>query len=251
MRALALTMFVALAATSWSLPARAEGLRISTGFGAYRYVDSDGNPVNLFSSSVGARVSRGRAGLSFSVPMMGISGGTVTLSDENMAVKGGTDEGLRFGLGDMSVGLDYNLVQNREQMFFITLGGNLRFPTAAPALGAGEHLMGLSLSSFYGITRQLFAFAELRQAWVGVLVPTRGRTRSGELGAIYWLTQSLGVTASAVAASYGGRAPASLEFNLGLNVEILPGMMVNLGGLGGLFGGAPQAGGQFGFGFEL
>lgn len=206
--------------------------------------------MNVYFASIGARVSRGRAGLSFNVPLMGITGGRVDLSDENIVVSGG-EEGTRFGLSDMSVGLDYNLVQNREQMFVLTLGGNMRFPTAAPSLGVGEHLFGLSLSAVKGITRQLLTFAEARHSWVGVLTPVHARAMSAELGAIWWFTESLGVTASAVAADYGDRAPASVEMNLGLSIAATPDISMKVGGVGGLFGGAPQAGASFGFGFEL
>lgn len=232
------------------LTSQAEGLRVGTSLAALRYADEQGRPVNVYFASLGTRVSRGRAGLAFNVPVMGITGGRVALSDENLVVTSG-EAGTRFGLSDMSVGLDYNLVQNRERMFIVTLGGNLRFPTAAPGLGMGEHLFGLSLSAVYGLTRQLLAYAEARHSWVGVLTPVSARTKSGELGAIWWFTDKLGVSASMTAADYGGRAPASLEFNLGLTLALLPGMSMNLGGIGGLFGGAPQAGGTFGFGFEL
>lgn len=235
---------------AWAPAAQAEGLNIGTSLAAYRYKDTLDRPVNVYFASVGARVSRGRAGLSFNVPLMGITGGRVDLSDENLVVSGG-EEGTRFGLSDMSVGLDYNLIKNRKDTFVLTLGGNMRFPTAAPSLGMGEHLFGLSLSAVKGITRQLLAFSEARHSWVGVLTPVRARTMSLELGAIWWFTETLGVTASAIGAHYGDRAPASIEMNLGLSIAATPDISMRVGGVGGLFGGAPQAGGTFGFGFEL
>ena len=48
-----------------------------------------------------------------------------------------------------------------------------------------------------------------------------------------------------------GPDPASLEFNAGLMIEALPGMMLNLGGGVGVAGSAPQMGGNIGFGFDL
>lgn len=241
---------LALGWFGWIASASAEGLNVGISLAAFRYVDTDERPVNVYFASIGTRVSRGRAGLSFNVPLMGITGGRVDLSDEHLVVSGG-EEGTRFGLSDMSVGLDYNLVKNREKTFILTLGGNMRFPTAAPGLGVGEHLFGLSLSAVKGITRQLLAFSEVRHSWVGVLAPVRARTMSAELGAIWWFTESLGVSASAVGAHYGDRAPASVEMNLGLSIAAVPGISMKVGGVGGLFGGAPQAGGTFGFGFEL
>lgn len=236
-------------------PARADGLRISTGLQALRYATPEGDDVNVYLSSVSARVARGRAGLSFSVPVVGISGGKVALADEHVAVAAG-EKALRWGLGDMAVGLDYNLIQNRQtqHIYIVTLGGTMRFPTAPTSLGigTGEHLFGLGLSGLYGVTRQLIAFTELRQSWVGVLTPTSTRARWGELGAVYWMTDKLGFTASLLAADYGKRAGASLELNAGVLFELLPGFMMNAGGLGGLAGsGAPRAGGSLGLGFEL
>lgn len=235
---------------AWPRAAAADGLRIGTSLGAFQYRDAEQRSVSVFQGSVGARVSRGRAGMSFTVPVMGVVGGRVELNDQSLVVQGG-EEGTRVGLSDMSVGLDYNLIQNRERMFLLTLGGSMRFPTAAAGLGVGEHLFGLSLSAVYGITRELLAFAEARHAWVGVLTPVHGRTKSGELGAIWWFTPSLGVTASAIAAGYGDRGEPSLEFNLGLSISSIPGLSMNVGGVGGLFGSAPVGGGSVGFGFEL
>lgn len=235
---------------AWGQPARAEGLNVGLSLAAYRYKDTLDRPVNVYFTSIGARVSRGRAGLSFNVPLMGITGGRVDLSDENLVVSGG-EEGTRFGLSDMSVGLDYNLLKNREDMFVLTLGGNMRFPTAAPSLGMGEHLFGLSLSAVKGITRQWLAFSEARHSWVGVLTPVHARAMSLELGVIWWFTETLGLTTSVIGAHYGDRAPASVEMNLGLSIAATPDVSMKVGGVSGLFGGAPQAGANFGFGFEL
>lgn len=239
----------------WRAPARADGLRVGVGVQALRYNTPEGDGVNLYMSSVSARVARGRAGLSFAVPILGISGGRVALSDERMAVTSG-EKDLRWGTGDMSVGLDYNVIQNRQtqHIYVVTLGGNIRFPTSSTALqlGTGEHLMGLGLSGLYGVTRQLILFAEARQSWVGVLTPVSTRARWAEAGAVYWFSDKLGVTGSLLAADYGRRAGASLELNGGLLYELFPGMMMNAGGVAGLAGsGAPRGGGSFGFGFEL
>ena len=246
---------LACALCVWPVVSLADGLRISTSLQALRYATPEGAPVDFFMSMTSARVARGRAGLTFAVPVVGISGGRVALSDEHVAVTGGA-EGTRWGLGDMGVGLDYNLIQNRRtaHIYVVTLGGNMRFPTSSTAmqLGTGEHLMGLGLSGLYGVTRQLVLFGELRQSWVGVLTPVSTRARWAEIGAVYWFTEKMGVTGSLVAADYGRRAGASLELNGGLLLELFPGMMMNLGGLGGLLGtGAPRGGGSLGFGFEL
>ena len=253
MRALpGLLLVAALLASS---RADAEGLRLGLGTQFARYTTPTGENVDLLNSSVSARVSRGRAGLTLAAPYVALSGGRIALSDERLAVTGG-GEGWRHGLGDMSVSLDYNLLQNRQaaHIYVVTLSGSLRFPTASTALqiGTGEHLLGFGLSGLYGLTRQLLLFAEARQSWVGILTPVSARARWGELGVVYWVTEKLGATASLVGADYGQRAGTSLELNAGLLFELLPGMMMNLGGLGGLAGqGAPRAGGSFGFGFEL
>jgi hypothetical protein len=164
----------------------------------------------------------------------------------------------------MSIGLDYNVIQNRQKMIILTLGGNMRFPTAdsGKGLGGGENIGAFGLSGVYGITRQLIAFAELRQTWVGILTPVATRTRLGEFGAVYWLTEKLGLNASLTAIDYGsGEARpgnlgsvggAALELNAGVSFELLPGMMVNAGGLKGLAGAnSATGGGNLGFGFEL
>jgi hypothetical protein len=246
-----------LLAAVWLLPreARADGLRLGLGAQMARYTTPTGENVDLVLSSLSARVSRGRAGLTLAAPYVGLSGGRIALSDERVAVTSG-EAGFRHGLGDLSVALDYNLLQNRQaaHIYVVTLGGNLRFPTASTALqiGTGEHLLGLGLSGLYGLTRQLLLFAEVRQSWVGVLTPISTRARWGELGVVYWVTEKLGATASLVGADYGQRAGTSLELNAGLLFELFPGMMMNVGGLGGLAGaGAPRAGGSLGFGFEL
>jgi len=232
--------------------ARADGLRLGTSLAALRFGTSDGGAVSLYYLAESARVSRGRAGLAFNVPMMGISGGSVVMSDENIAVRSG-EQTTRFGMGDMSVGLEYNLVQDRRRSLIVTLGGNVRFPTGSTALGlgTGEHLLGLSLSGVYGITRRLLAFAELRHSWVGIVQPLAARTRAAEAGLVYWITDGLGVTASATASDYGTKAPFAVETNLGVTFEALPGVMVNAGALGGVFGASPQGGLTFGFGFEI
>jgi len=238
-----------------ALPAAAEGLRVSLGLQGMRYLTAAGAPVDVAVSVVGARVARGRAGLSLSAPLVGVWGGRVAVSDERLAVQEG-DTGGSFGLGDMGVGLDYNLLQNRqtEHIYVLTLGGSLRFPTAPTALGigTGEHLMGLGLSGVYGLTRQLLLYAEARHAWVGVLVPTVARTLVGELGVVYWLTDKLGLTAGLMAADYGSRGGAGVELNLGAMVEVFPGGMMNFGLSGGLpGGGVPLGGASLGLGFEL
>ncbi len=248
----ALTYVIALLAPAM---ASADGLRMNVGLQASRYATAEGTPVDLFLSTTSARVSRGRAGLTFAVPVVGISGGRVALSDERVAVSSGA-AGTRWGLGDMGMGLDYNLIQNRQtkHIYVVTLGGNVRFPTSSTALqlGTGEHLLGLGLSGLYGVTRQLILFAEARQSWVGVLTPVATRARWAELGAVYWFTDTVGVTGSLVAADYGRRAGTSLELNGGLLYQLFPGLMMNLGGVGGLLGtGAPRGGGAIGFGFEL
>lgn len=242
----------ALFACLLPLRANADGLRVGTSLAVLNYsVPNSDSTVNLFYSAVSARVARGRAGMTFSVPMMGISGGSVALSDEKIAVTGGDRRG-RFGLGDMSVGLDYNLYQNRAKMIIVTLGGSLRMPSASTALslGTGEYLLGLGLSGVYGITRKLMAFGDLRQAWVGIMSPVAGRAKTGEVGLMYWYTEKMGISTSLLAADYAGRAATSLELNVGLTYELFPGFMTNVGGIGGLFGGAPR-GISFGFGFEI
>lgn len=244
---------VAVMCLLWPVGARAEGLRISEGVSVMQYGTPDGKDhVNLLILSTSARVSRGRAGLSFSIPMIGISGGSVAVADETFAVRSGP-KSSRFGMGDMQVGLDYNLIQNREKMFILTLGGTLQFPTAdtSLAIGNGAHMMGLGLSAAYGVTRQLIAFADVREGWVGILLPITQRIQTADIGAVYWLTEKFGVTAALQGNDYAGRAPASVELNFGINVELIPGFMVNLGGIGGLAGGAPQFGLSFGFGFEV
>lgn len=260
--------------------ARAEGLRITTSFAAMKY-DSrvpdaqnspDGTvpdsaaaqePINLYFTTISARVARGRAGLAFSVPIVGVSGGGTLVSSagdtpgvDTSAPPASSAKGeVAFGVGDMSVGLDYNLIQNRQKMFIVTLGGNMRFSTASSnkGIGTGEEVVSVSLSSVYGITRQLLAFAEARQAWagLGVLRTVSTRMRSADLGAVYWITDGFGVTASASAADYAGRIPASFELNAGVMIEALPGLMMNVGGVGGVAGSAPQLGGNIGFGFDL
>lgn len=245
-----------LVLAAWSQTARAEGLRVGVQASVLHF-DQNGQTADLLYTQVSARVARGRAGLSFSVPMVALRGGVVATSGEAIAVRPGASEQnqFRFGLGDMSVGLDYNIVQNRERMFIVTLGGLVRFPTAPSDrfLGAGEHTLGLSLSAVYGLTPKLLAFAEVRQAWVGVLTPVQSRARAGELGAVYWFTEKLGLSASTSVTDYGpvSRLEPSWDFNLGLVVEVLPGLNMNLGGLAGLLGPAPQIGGSLGFGFEL
>jgi hypothetical protein len=251
----AVRTWVACALALWPALGVAEGLRIGTGFMGLNYATPEGQSVGFYMATTSARVARGRAGLTLAVPVVGITGGRVALSDERVAVTGGA-AGTRWGLGDMGVGLDYNLIQNRQtkHIYVVTLGGNVRFPTSSTAmqLGTGEHLLGLGLSGVYGFTRQLVGFAELRQSWVGVLTPVAARARWGEVGAVYWLNDKLGVTGSLVAADYGRRAGTSLELNGGVLYELFPGMMMNAGGLGGLLGsGAPRGGGSFGFGFEL
>ncbi len=251
-----------LAAALVAVDARADGLRIGTSINALQY---DG--ATLYVTNVSARVARGRASLTFGVPLLAFSGGgRVVGNGDQLAV---VDDGspppgaMTFGLGDMSMALDYNLIQNREKMFVVALGGNMRFPTTDPqrGLSAGEIVGGLGLSSYYGLTRQLFLFADARQSWAFGNVATSSRLGLLEGGAVYWLTEGLGFTASVVWASYGSmgdgkggtmeRAPSSVEFNAGLLMEALPGMMMNLGGIGGLAGSAPRAGGNLGFGFEL
>jgi hypothetical protein len=231
----------------------ADGLRLGESVSVLQYGIPDKNEhVSLLVLATTARVSRGRAGLSLSVPMVGISGGAVAVQDEAIAVRSGP-KSSRFGLADMQVGLDYNLIQNREKMFILTLGGTIQFPTAdsSLAIGNGEHLLGLGLSAAYGLTRKLITFADVREGWVGILLPITQRIQTADLGAVYWLTDKFGVTAAIQGNDYAGRAPASVELNIGINVELLPGMMVNLGGIGGLAGSAPQFGLSFGFGFEV
>jgi hypothetical protein len=208
--------------------------------------------VDLLVLATTVRVSRGRAGLSFTVPEIGITGGSIAIADQTFAITNGP-KGARFGLGDMSTELDYNLIQNREHMFILTLSTTLQFPTASTALaiGTGVYLWGVGLSAAYGITRQLIAFADVREAWVAVLTPIAFRIQSADLGAIYWLTEKFGVTAGLLGADYAGAVPPSLEFNAGVNMELLPGFMLNLGGIGGLIGSAPRFGLSLGFGIEL
>jgi len=243
---------VGLWAAGRPAPARADGLKLGISMEGMRYATPDGQDVDLFYMALTARVSRGRAALTFSVPFVGISGGSVAVEDETFAVTSGNKQ-PRFGLGDMAAGLDYNIIQNRERMFIVTLSTSLRIPTASTALsiGSGEYLLGAGISAVYGITRQLLAFADVREGWVGILTPAAQRIQSAELGAIYWLTDKFGVSMSVVGADYAGLVPPSLELNVGISFELLPGFMVNTGGIGGLVGSAPQEGITFGFGFEI
>jgi hypothetical protein len=238
---------------AWAGNARADGLRISESVSGMEYaLPDDGQKVDLLVMSTTVRVSRGRAGLSFTVPEVWLSGGSIALADETYAIAQGP-KGSRFGLGDMSGELDYNLIQNREHMFILTASTTLQFPTASTALdiGTGEYLWGVGLSAAYGITRKLIAFADVREGWVAVLTPLASRLESADLGAIYWLTDKFGVSTSLLGADYAGRAPPSLELNAGVSMELFPGFMVNLGGIGGLAGSAPQFGITLGFGFEI
>lgn len=232
--------------------ARADGLRVGTSLSAMRF-SNNGTTADLYYLNNYARVSRGQATLAVGAPLA-FTNGTFAVSSDNPVVVGSAQSSpSRFGLGDMMVSLDYNLVQDRQNMFIVTLGGVMRFPTAAAGLGNGEHLYGFSLSAVYGITRQLMAFADARQMWRGILAPTESQIRMGELGAIYWFTDKFGVTASVIATDYGPklRLPFSVETNLGIAFEAIPGVMMNAGGLAGLTGFAPQMGGMFGFGFEI
>jgi hypothetical protein len=233
----AVSAWIACALALWPALGVADGLRIGTGFTGLQYATPEGQSVGFFMATTSARVARGRAGLTFAVPVVGISGGRVALSDEHVAVTGGA-AGTRWGLGDMGIGLDYNVIQNRQtkHIYVVTLGGNVRFPTSSTAmqLGTGEHLLGLGLSGVYGFTRQLMGFAELRQSWVGVLTPVAARARWVEVGAVYWFNDKFGVTGSLVAADYGRRAGTTRELNAGILYELIPGMMMNAGGVGGL-----------------
>jgi len=232
--------------------ASAEGLRVGTSLSAMRFANN-GQVADLYYLNNFARVSRGQASLAVGAPVAFTNGTFAVSSDNPVVVGSGQASAARFGLGDMMVALDYNLVQDRQNMFIVTLGGTMRFPTAAAGLGNGEHLYGFSLSTVYGITRQLMAFAEFRQMWRGILAPAESQIRMGELGAIYWFTDKFGLTASVSATDYGPklRLPFSVETNLGVAFEAFPGVMMNAGGLAGLSGVAPQMGGMFGFGFEI
>jgi hypothetical protein len=248
----AAALLLAVACALLPATAGAEGLRVGFGGAALRFPCSDpqGAPGELLFSSLSARVARGRAGLTLAVPVA-LSNADVR-SQSDGAVNVGCGGGpLRAGLSDVSVALDYNLVQDRTNLFIVTLGGSARFPTAAAGLGNGEHVLGLSLSAVYGFTPQLLAFVDLRQSWRAIHAPVARSIRTADAGLVYWFTGRLGVTASVSATDYAGSLPFSVETNVGLMFEALPGMMVNAGGIAGLAGAAPQAGGTFGFGFEL
>jgi hypothetical protein len=232
--------------------AQADGLHVSESVSGMEYATPEGQKVDLLVLATTARVSRGRAGLSFTVPEVWISGGSIALADETYAITNGP-RSSRFGLGDMQGQLDYNIIQNREHMFILTASTTLQFPTASTALaiGTGEYVWGVGLSAAYGITRKLIAFADAREGWVAVLTPLAERIQSADLGAVYWLTDKFGVNASLLGADYAGRVPPSLELNAGVSAELFPGFMANLGGIGGLAGSAPQFGLAAGFGFEI
>jgi hypothetical protein len=237
-----------------SRSAFADGLRITEDFSALEYATSEGGHATLLIEETTVRVARGRAALSLEIPVVGIYGGQVALADEQYAVVGtGSSKQPRWGLGDMAAGLDYNIIQNRERMFIVTLSSQLRFPTSPTVLGLGngEYLLVFGLSAVYGITHQLLAFADVREGWVGILTPIGQHLQTAELGGIYWLTDRLGISSSLVGADYAGRVPASLQLNAGLSFEMLPGVMTSLGGIGGLVGSAPQVGGTVGFSFEI
>lgn len=231
---------------------RAEGLRVTESVEGLEFDTANNQRIGLLIEDTTLRVSRGQAGLSLEVPFIGLSGGDVALADESYAVTGG-DNRSRFGLGDMAVGLDYNIIQNRERMFILTLTGSLRFPTSPAVLnlGNGEYLFAAGLSAVYGITRKLLAYADIREGWVGILTPAAQRLEMAQLGGIYWFTDRLGLSSSLMGADYAGRVPPSLQLNAGLSVELFWGIMTNVGAIAGLFGSAPQAGGQLGFSFEI
>jgi hypothetical protein len=232
---------------------RGDGLRISEDFAALEYATEQGSHATLLIEETTVRVARGRAALSLEIPVVGVYGGQVALADEQYAVVGFSSRQPRWGLGDMAVGLDYNIIQNRERMFIVTLSSQLRFPTSPTVLGLGngEYLLAFGLSAVYGITHQLLAFADVREGWVGILTPIGQHLQTAELGGIYWLTDRFGISSSLVGADYAGRVPASLQLNAGLSFEMLPGVMTSLGGIGGLVGSAPQVGGAVGFSFEI
>lgn len=234
----------------------AEGLRVGLGGAALRFPCSDpaGIPGDYYFTSISARVSRGRAAMSLGVPLVLSNAPTAAgQTADGSPVLGCGTETFTTGQGDMSVGLEYNLVQDPAHMFIVTVGGGLRFPTAAAGLGNGTHVATLGLSAVYGLTRQLLLYADLRQGWFAVLAPVRTSIRTGELGVVYWFTDKLGLTANVSATDYAGlgNLPFSVDTSVGFMFEAIPGVMMNAGGVAGLAGAAPQGGGTFGFGFEL
>ncbi len=249
----------------FSAKAQASGLNLGVSLTGVHFPGDNGG-VNFFSAGLSARVSRGRAALTLSLPFDSISGGSVLLAPSGEigpASAGscpwhgpdGSCKGApaQVGFGDMSATLEYNVIQNRQRMIIVTLSGSVTAATGATGLTSGETFLGLGLSGLYGITRQLIAYADLNQVWVGFKAPWSARTLYGEVGAVYWVTKVLGVTAGLKGFDFGKSFGGSvLEWTGGLLYQLFPGMMLNLGGIGGLVGsGGPTAGGSVGFGFEL
>jgi hypothetical protein len=165
------------------------------------------------------------------------------------------------GLGDTNFGVKYNFHQEGERLPALSVATYIETPTGNPINGLGS---GLVDSWIYGIAQKTLAprlvfrlnggYLFTGNTSTGVVGITKARGHVGTFGAsmVRTLTHrfDLGGEVSAAVSSKDDIQRAQVQFMLGGNYELRPGLTLDIGILGGLFVASPRAGLQIGFSFD-
>jgi hypothetical protein len=165
------------------------------------------------------------------------------------------------GIGDTNFGIKYNFHEESGSVPALAAAVYIETPTGNPVNGLGS---GLVDSWVYGIAQKKLpgqfvlrlngGYLFTGNTSTGVVGITRARGHVGTFGAsmVRTMTRRLDLGGEVAAAVAPNRdiQRAQVQFMLGGNYELRPGLTLGIGILGGLFVASPRAGLQIGFSFD-